>query len=149
MYQTSIKMLWVPKFKKHRFNTKNWTGSKEGQILVLVLTLGMLNNFYKPQSPQFRVHWYFFVLISPQGFCEKQMRQWMLKCFVTCETVQMYEMKSFFLNAIWGAWVAQSVKRPTLDFCLGHDLTVRGIEPRDGQCRTCLGSSLSLKINKL
>ena len=29
-----------------------------------------------------------------------------------------------------GAWVAQSVKRPALDFGSGHDLTVRGFEPR-------------------
>ena len=25
---------------------------------------------------------------------------------------------------LWGAWVAQSVKHPTLDLGLGHDLTV-------------------------
>ena len=31
-----------------------------------------------------------------------------------------------------GAWVAQSVKRPTLDFSSGHDLTVRGFEPCTG-----------------
>ena len=28
-----------------------------------------------------------------------------------------------------GAWVAQSVKHPTLDLSSGHDLTVRGLEP--------------------
>ena len=28
-----------------------------------------------------------------------------------------------------GAWVAQSVKQPTLDFGSGHDLTVHEIEP--------------------
>ena len=28
-----------------------------------------------------------------------------------------------------GAWVAHSVKHPTLDFDSGHDLTVREIEP--------------------
>ena len=31
-------------------------------------------------------------------------------------------------------WVAQSVKCPTLDFRSGHDLTVRGFEPRIGLC---------------
>ena len=31
-----------------------------------------------------------------------------------------------------GAWVAQLVKRPTLDFCSGHDLTVHGFKPRVG-----------------
>ena len=29
----------------------------------------------------------------------------------------------------WGAWVAQSVKRLTLDFSSGHDLTVSEFEP--------------------
>ena len=33
-----------------------------------------------------------------------------------------------------GAWVAQSVKRPTLDFGSGHDLRVHGIEPRVELC---------------
>ena len=33
---------------------------------------------------------------------------------------------------LWGPWVAQSVERPTLDFSSGHDLMVRGIEPRVG-----------------
>ena len=28
-----------------------------------------------------------------------------------------------------GAWVAQSDKSPTLDFCSGHDLTVHGFKP--------------------
>ena len=28
----------------------------------------------------------------------------------------------------WGAWVAQSVKHPTLDLGSGHDLTVHGFE---------------------
>ena len=29
----------------------------------------------------------------------------------------------------WGAWVAQSVEHPTLDFGSGHDLTVHEFEP--------------------
>ena len=29
----------------------------------------------------------------------------------------------------WGAWVAQSVKCPTLDFGSGHDLTVHEFQP--------------------
>ena len=33
-----------------------------------------------------------------------------------------------------GAWVAQSVKRPTLDLGSGRDLVVCGIEPRVGLC---------------
>ena len=28
-----------------------------------------------------------------------------------------------------GVWVAQSVKRPTLDFCSGHDLRVMRLSP--------------------
>ena len=31
-----------------------------------------------------------------------------------------------------GAWVAQSVKCPTLDFGSGHDLTVMGSSPMSG-----------------
>ena len=33
-----------------------------------------------------------------------------------------------------GAWVAQSVKHPTLNCGSGPDLTVRGIEPHVGLC---------------
>ena len=33
-----------------------------------------------------------------------------------------------------GAWVAQSLKRLTLDFGSGHDLTVRGFEAHVGLC---------------
>ena len=38
------------------------------------------------------------------------------------------------LEGPWGAWLAQSVKRPTLGFGSGHDLTVREFEPRIGLC---------------
>ena len=34
----------------------------------------------------------------------------------------------------WGAWVAQSVERPTLDFGSGRDLMVGEIEPRVRLC---------------
>ena len=56
-----------------------------------------------------------------------------------------------------GAWVAQSVKHLTLDFSLGHGLTVYEFEPTVGLCTysveptwdsTSLSLSLSLKINK-
>ena len=33
-----------------------------------------------------------------------------------------------------GAWVAQSVKCPTLDLGSGHDLMVSEFEPRTGLC---------------
>ena len=33
-----------------------------------------------------------------------------------------------------GTWVAQVVKRPTLDFHPGHDLTVGGFQPHVGLC---------------
>ena len=33
------------------------------------------------------------------------------------------------MNVSWGAWVAQPVKHPTLDFGSGHDLTVGEFEP--------------------
>ena len=34
----------------------------------------------------------------------------------------------------WGAWVAQLVKHPTLDFGLGHDFMVHEFEPCIGLC---------------
>ena len=51
-----------------------------------------------------------------------------------------------------GAWVGQWVKRPTLDFGSGHDVTVGGFEPR---VRPCAGGlepawdsvSLSLSLS--
>ena len=45
-----------------------------------------------------------------------------------------------------GAWVAQSVKHPTLNCGSGPDLTVRGIEPHVG---LCLGFFLSLSRSRL
>ena len=44
---------------------------------------------------------------------------------------------------VWGAWVAQSVECPTLDFGSGHDLEVHGIEPRPEHA-ACLRFSPSL-----
>ena len=55
-----------------------------------------------------------------------------------------------------GTWVAQSVKRPTLDFGSGHDLAVHEFEPLRTvsaepawDSLSSLRLSLSLKINKL
>ena len=45
--------------------------------------------------------------------------------------------------------MAQSVKRQTLDFGSGHDLTVRGIEPHSGLCADSIEpawDSLSLSL---
>ena len=54
-----------------------------------------------------------------------------------------------------GAWMAQSVKRPTLGFRLSHDLTVCEFEPHIGFCADSakpawdsLSLSLSLSQNK-
>ena len=46
----------------------------------------------------------------------------------------------------WGTWVAQLVKHLTLDFGLGHDLTVRRFKPPTGSVLTAqnLLGSLSL-----
>ena len=62
-------------------------------------------------------------------------------------------------GGLWGAWVAQSVERPTLDFGSGRDLTVCEFEPRVGLCADsverawdslsvslCLSVSLSLLL---
>ena len=38
------------------------------------------------------------------------------------------------MERCWGAWVAQSVKRLTLDFSSGYDLTVCEIEPSIELC---------------
>ena len=35
-------------------------------------------------------------------------------------------------DSVGGTWAAQSVKRLTLDFRAGHDLTVHGFKPRIG-----------------
>ena len=48
-----------------------------------------------------------------------------------------------------GTWVARLVKRLTLDFGSGHDLTDREFEAHFGLCaehRACLGVSLSLSL---
>ena len=44
----------------------------------------------------------------------------------------IYILMSFLKNVSRGAWVAQSVKYPTLGFGSGHDLTVREFQPRVG-----------------
>ena len=41
-----------------------------------------------------------------------------------------------------GAWMAQSVKHPTLDFGSGHDLRVREFKPH---VRLCSGSELTMR----
>ena len=48
-----------------------------------------------------------------------------------------------------GAWVAQSVKRPTLDLSPGHDLTVCEFEPPLGSALTAwsLLGTLSLPLS--
>ena len=38
-------------------------------------------------------------------------------------------MNVFEIPHYWSAWVSQSFEHLTLDFCSGHDFTVRGIEP--------------------
>ena len=35
---------------------------------------------------------------------------------------------------LWGTWVAQSVKQPTVESGSDHDLTVHGIKPRVRLC---------------
>ena len=51
-------------------------------------------------------------------------------------TAQVWpNVQIFFLNKIFrGAWVAQSVKCPTLDLGSGHDLTVREFKPHIRLC---------------
>ena len=64
-------------------------------------------------------------------------------------------MQLLYFNIYFrGAWVAQSVEWPTLDFGSGHDLTVRGFEPCLGLCTMStepasdpLSLSLSLSLS--
>ena len=51
-------------------------------------------------------------------------------------------------DTCWGAWVAQSAERPTLDFASGHDPRVVGSSPASGSvlCRACFRFSLSLLL---
>ena len=64
----------------------------------------------------------------------------------------IHRVKSAHLR---GAWVAQWVERPTLDLSSGHDLTVRGFEPRVGLCAdssepgACFGFCVSLSAPPL
>ena len=53
-----------------------------------------------------------------------------IKAYFSVSQVSRAPLKTDF----GGAWVAQSVKRPTLDFGSGHDLTVHGFGPHVG-CR--------------
>ena len=57
---------------------------------------------------------------------------------------------------LWGAWVAESVKHPTLDLSSGHNLMVCGFESRIGLCADSmkptwdsLSPSLSLPLPRL
>ena len=57
--------------------------------------------------------------------------------------------KTYRNKYLRGAWVAQLVEHPTLDFSSGHDLTVCGIQPCVRLCwpsRACLRYSLSLSL---
>jgi len=46
-----------------------------------------------------------------------------------------------------GAWVAQSVERPTLGFSSGHDLIVLRLSPASGFARRRESASLPLPLN--
>ena len=53
---------------------------------------------------------------------------------------------------LWGTWVAQLVKRQTLDFGSGHDLVVHEVEPRVRLCTDSVepawdSHSLSLSLS--
>ena len=57
-----------------------------------------------------------------------------------------------FCDKVWprGAWVAQSIESPTLDFGSGHHVMGRGFEPCIRLCAErgdCLGFSLSLNLS--
>ena len=60
--------------------------------------------------------------------------------FIKIRFLRADSLSYFFLKMIskWGAWVAQSVEHPTLDFGSGHD-------PRVMRSSPTLGSVLSVK----
>ena len=49
-------------------------------------------------------------------------------------SLKINKLRNFYIykKKPWGTWVAQSVKRLTLDFGSGHNLTVHEFEPRVG-----------------
>ena len=59
-------------------------------------------------------------------------------------------LRELNIGKYWGAWVAQSVKLPTLDFGSGHDIRVHEITPSCALYwwhRACLAFSLSSSIS--
>ena len=80
---------------------------------------------------------------SPLSTCESDV----------CSETLVFGLTNCFLNArTGGAWVAQSLRRPTLGFCSGRDLTVCEFEPRVGLCAdgsepgACFGFWVSLSL---
>ena len=60
-----------------------------------------------------------------------------MKNYYTCKETDKknsYSGRKAIENHKTDAWVAQLVKRPTLDFGSDHNLTVREIKPRAGLC---------------
>ena len=66
-------------------------------------------------------------LCSEQGVC-----RWRGAAQALNELLVSLADTNIYKEMFWGTWVAQSVKCPALDFGSGHDLTVRGVEPRVG-----------------
>ena len=59
------------------------------------------------------------------------------------------QINTFFKYPLRGAWVAQSVKRLTLDLSSGHNLMVRAFKPHIGLCADSMESAwdaLSLSL---
>ena len=51
---------------------------------------------------------------------------------VECQPINVDGMTELENHHFRGTWVAQSAKRPTLNFGSGHDLTVHRFKPRIG-----------------
>ena len=69
---------------------------------------------------------------------------------LNCKTpVGVQRIRELIETVTGGAWVDQSVERPTLDFGSGRDPRGHGIEPCVGlraECGACLGFSLSFPL---
>ena len=70
---------------------------------------------------------FFFILITKYGIVYSTLIN---LCKVGGQNWYWLECDKFVL----GVWVAQLVKRPTLDFGSGYNLTVCELEPRIGLC---------------
>ena len=82
-------------------------------------------------------------VIGRTCFQSSSLAMYVSKCVLISDAQTETSWRLMLSNALkmssyWGAWVAQLVKRLTLDFSSGHDLTVHGVEPCIRLCTDCV-----------